>query len=116
MKKILTAILLLVSIQVSLCQHIFKETFTKSERPSKENIRIAVSDDLGNEGYLPVCIIKGKTDGPVFTIVAGVHGFEYPPIVATQQLMQEIILKDSQAQSSLFPLPIEVLFTVVLRM
>ncbi|GGB83330.1 succinylglutamate desuccinylase/aspartoacylase family protein [Dyadobacter sediminis] len=39
---------------------------------------------------LPVKIIKGKMDGPVFSIVAGIHGYEYPPIMAVQQIMAEI--------------------------
>ena len=38
---------------------------------------------------VPISIIKGKTKGPVFTIVAGVHGYEYPPIVATQAILKE---------------------------
>lgn len=40
--------------------------------------------------YMPVTIISGKEKGPVFTIVAGIHGFEYPPITAVQELIKEI--------------------------
>lgn len=40
--------------------------------------------------YLPLSIVKGNQDGPVFTIVAGIHGYEYPPIVATQELLKEL--------------------------
>ncbi|MBZ4035495.1 succinylglutamate desuccinylase/aspartoacylase family protein [Flavobacterium sp. 17A] len=40
--------------------------------------------------YMPVTIISGKEKGPVFTIVAGIHGFEYPPISAVQELIKEI--------------------------
>ncbi len=89
MKKILQALLLIV-FQLSLAQNTFKASFENSIRPSKEQIRIDVFDDLGNTGYLPVSIVKGSTKGPIFTIIAGVHGFEYPPIIATQQLLQEI--------------------------
>lgn len=71
-------------------QRDFKDAFTNNLRPSTENIRITINDEFGNQGHLPISIVKGKTDGPVFTIVAGVHGFEYPPIVATQELMKEI--------------------------
>jgi len=39
---------------------------------------------------LPVKVIKGKADGPVFSIIAGIHGYEYPPIMAVQQIMAEI--------------------------
>lgn len=39
---------------------------------------------------LPVKVIKGKTAGPVFSIIAGIHGYEYPPVIAVQQMMTEI--------------------------
>lgn len=67
-------------------------------------MRIDLKDELGNEGHLPISIVKGKTDGPVFTIVAGVHGFEYPPIVATQELMQEI--KPEELSGTIIFIPI----------
>ncbi|MFC0779931.1 succinylglutamate desuccinylase/aspartoacylase family protein [Flavobacterium sp. HJSW_4] len=40
--------------------------------------------------YMPVTIFSGKEKGPVFTIIAGIHGYEYPPIVAVQELIKEI--------------------------
>lgn len=40
--------------------------------------------------YMPVTILSGKEKGPVFTIIAGIHGFEYPPIAAVQELIKEI--------------------------
>ncbi|WP_111596958.1 succinylglutamate desuccinylase/aspartoacylase family protein [Chitinophaga skermanii] len=39
---------------------------------------------------MPVRVIKGIEPGPTFAIVAGIHGYEYPPIMATQQIMQSI--------------------------
>ncbi|MEO9894428.1 succinylglutamate desuccinylase/aspartoacylase family protein [Aurantibacter sp.] len=90
MSKYLTIFLMLFSIYSGTSQNNFQEIFKNDIRPSKENLRIDVEDELGNKGYLPISIIKGKKDGPVFTIVAGVHGFEYPPIMATQELLQEI--------------------------
>lgn len=40
--------------------------------------------------YLPLTMITGKEKGPVFSIVAGIHGYEYPPIIAVQELIREI--------------------------
>ncbi|MHC0445475.1 succinylglutamate desuccinylase/aspartoacylase family protein [Flavobacterium sp. 3-218] len=40
--------------------------------------------------YMPVTIISGKEKGPVFTVIAGIHGYEYPPISAVQELIKEI--------------------------
>ncbi len=68
----------------------FKNSFQTNARPSAENLCIPFEDDSGNEGNLPITIFKGITAGPVFTIVAGVHGFEYAPIMAVQELLQEI--------------------------
>jgi len=90
MSKIPFILLILFSIHSAIAQNNFQDIFNDTKRPLKENIRIDVSDEFNNQGYLPVSIVKGKTDGPVFTIIAGVHGFEYPPIMATQELMREI--------------------------
>lgn len=88
-KGIILSIGLLFVIQ-SKAQDNFQTTFPKVQPGTSQNIRIAVSDSLGNQSYLPVSILKGKEEGPVFTMIAGVHGFEYPPIIATQALLQEI--------------------------
>lgn len=68
----------------------FETSFSNNPRPSREDIRIPLIDSLGNEGVLPISILKGKTEGLVFTMVAGVHGFEYPPIMGVQELLQEL--------------------------
>jgi predicted deacylase len=88
--KLISTVFILFSIYSGIAQKNFQEVLSSEIRPLRENIRIYVTDELGNEGHLPIAILKGKTNGPVFTIVAGVHGFEYPPIVATQELMREI--------------------------
>jgi uncharacterized protein len=40
--------------------------------------------------FVPVTVFHGASDGPVLALTAGVHGFEYPPIVAAQQLLGRI--------------------------
>ncbi len=94
MSKTLLIFLLLFSGHSAISQNSFQNTLHEDSRPLKKNIRIDITDELGNKGYLPVSIIKGKSDGPVFTIVAGVHGFEYPPIIAIQELMTEIKIEE----------------------
>ncbi|MDF7815822.1 M14 family metallopeptidase [Hymenobacter sp. YC55] len=39
---------------------------------------------------VPVTVFHGRRPGPVLGIIAGVHGYEYPPILAAQQLAREI--------------------------
>ncbi|MEL6559814.1 MAG: succinylglutamate desuccinylase/aspartoacylase family protein [Bacteroidota bacterium] len=82
--------LLLTVSQVSYSQNQFQVAFEQQGRRSVTQLKINFDDTLGNQTYLPISIIKGAKNGPVFTIVAGVHGFEYPPIVAVQQLLNEI--------------------------
>ena len=90
MFKNLLTLLLLTSLATVKSQNQFQSSFKNITRASIDNFRIDFQDDKGNKIYLPISIIKGKNDGPVFTMVAGVHGFEYPPIVAAQELMKEI--------------------------
>ncbi|MFS4469359.1 succinylglutamate desuccinylase/aspartoacylase family protein [Maribacter sp. 2210JD10-5] len=104
MKKIVLISLLVLVSHFIEAQKTFQEVFSNNTRPLIKNIRIDVADTLGNQGHLPVSVVKGKTDGPVFTIVAGVHGFEYPPIVAVQELMQEI--KPEELSGTIIFIPI----------
>lgn len=90
MSRITLSCLIFFVAQFISAQNDFQKAFNSKSTSTKENIRIAFFDDLGNTGHLPISIIKGKTQGPVFTIIAGVHGYEYPPIVATQEILKEI--------------------------
>lgn len=95
---------MLFVLNFTLAQNAFQKAFHSKNSATKENIRIAFFDDTGNSAQLPITIIKGVKEGPVFTIVAGVHGYEYPPIVATQALMNEIDSK--QLKGTLIMIPI----------
>ncbi len=103
MRIILTYLSLFVA-SVAVSQNDFQRALDNNTRPNRENIRIDFMDDMGNSGHIPISILKGKSEGPVFTIVAGVHGFEYPPIVATQALMKEIDLE--QLNGTIIVIPI----------
>ena len=90
MRKLTISFLIIFLTQFVFTQNSFQKVFNSKNKSTKENIRIEFSDALGNSGHLPISIIKGKTQGPVFTIVAGIHGYEYPPIMATQEILKEI--------------------------
>lgn len=104
MRVLLPYLFIFFVTNVALSQNAFQSAFNNNTRPSREDIRIDFSDELGNAGQLPIAIIKGKEEGPVFTIVAGVHGFEYPPIIATQELMKEIDV--NQLKGTIIVIPI----------
>ncbi|MEL6191346.1 MAG: succinylglutamate desuccinylase/aspartoacylase family protein [Bacteroidota bacterium] len=40
--------------------------------------------------FIPISIFHGSKEGPVLGITAGVHGYEYPPIMASQELIHQI--------------------------
>jgi predicted deacylase len=42
------------------------------------------------EIQLPVTVINGIRPGPVLALTAGIHGYEYPPIIALQRLRGQI--------------------------
>jgi predicted deacylase len=48
--------------------------------------------DLG-DATIPLTIFNGAKDGPVLALIAGNHGYEYPPILALQKLRPEINAK-----------------------
>ena len=104
MTKSILLVFVALWLQPIAAQNRFQEVFKSDNRPLRENLRITFEDPLGNSGYLPITILKGSTEGPVFTIVAGVHGFEYPPIVASQELLQEIEV--SELKGTLIVIPI----------
>ena len=59
------------------------------EPGTKKHFTIPISDSE-NKSEIPVTIFHGSTSGPVLGITAGVHGFEYAPILAGQRLIKEI--------------------------
>lgn len=88
--KIFALLVVLFSTLSLIGQSSFETAYSEGTWPSVKNLQIDFYDDEKNETFLPISIIKGKKEGPVFTMVAGVHGYELPPIVAVQELLQEI--------------------------
>jgi len=44
----------------------------------------------GPEIQIPITIINGAKGGPVLALTAGIHGYEYPPILALQRLRKQV--------------------------
>ncbi|WP_417559106.1 succinylglutamate desuccinylase/aspartoacylase family protein [Mesoflavibacter zeaxanthinifaciens] len=93
-----------MSVHLLMAQNGFIERITSETGSFKDDMVIDFKDGLGHEGYLPISILKGETDGPVFTVVAGVHGYEYPPIVATQSIVKSIDLKTLKGTLIVIPI------------
>jgi len=47
---------------------------------------IAVPEMMGVGTGIPVTVIRGAKPGKTLALVAGIHGYEYPPIIATYRL------------------------------
>jgi predicted deacylase len=47
---------------------------------------LAVPDGVDPGTRIPVTVVHGAKPGPVLALVAGTHGYEYPPILALQRL------------------------------
>ncbi len=82
----------LFSLMMILPFYVKSQNMNELLNKSKENrIEGKVNFEVNSDKtYIPYTILKGEKEGPVFTIIGGIHGYEYPPIVATQELMHEI--------------------------
>ena len=57
---------------------------------SREDFRIPVPDGSDGATFIPVTVIHGARPGKVLAVVAGMHGFEFAPILAAEQLAERI--------------------------
>jgi len=71
-------------------QESLEDILSQSTRQSRYKIEVDITDNEGNRSSIPIAIFKGEQEGPTVTVLAGVHGYEYPPIIACQDLIQEI--------------------------
>ncbi|MEX0290287.1 MAG: succinylglutamate desuccinylase/aspartoacylase family protein [Flavobacteriaceae bacterium] len=56
---------------------------------SKKHFQIPITDGKDST-FIPVTVFHGTKKGPVLGITAGIHGYEYPPILAAQKLNHQI--------------------------
>jgi len=76
----------------SMWAHANIGSFTK-DLPVGERTDLRVGIPAGEtdpETFIPVSVIKGASPGPTVLMVAGVHGYEFAPILAAQRLADEI--------------------------
>ena len=70
------------------------KTFTIGSIESKSGEKVSgsliIENGVDKGTFIPITIINGAKPGPVLTLVAGVHGTEYVPIISLQQLSNEI--------------------------
>lgn len=72
-------------------QPALRETLQTMEPGKRWDTRIPVAASEDQPGtFIPVTLIKGASPGPTLLIVAGVHGFEFAPILAAERLAEEV--------------------------
>lgn len=57
---------------------------------ARKDLRIPVPAGVDGETFIPVTIIHGRQPGKVLAMVAGVHGFEFAPILAAERLAERV--------------------------
>lgn len=57
---------------------------------TRASAALPVTGPDGIDTVLPVTVIRGAEDGPTLALIAGTHGYEYPPITALQRLRTEL--------------------------
>ena len=61
-----------------------------AERGERVSDTIGIADAVDDGTELPVTVVHGASPGPVLGLIAGNHGYEYPPILALQRLRKRI--------------------------
>ena len=54
------------------------------------SFKVKVEVEENNDCFIPITVINGRHKGKVLALSAGVHGFEYPPILALYRLKDKI--------------------------
>lgn len=86
-KIILSLLILASSYALAQQPFAFQNEFVKPG--TKGHFKILVISKTDST-FIPVTIFHGSKPGAVLGITAGIHGYEYPPILAAQQLNQQI--------------------------
>jgi predicted deacylase len=56
----------------------------------KSGFIVVPAGNDGPEHKIPITVINGKKAGPVLALIAGVHGYEYPPVLALQRVGKKL--------------------------
>jgi predicted deacylase len=90
-KSGIVLLMLLLNFSFLSAQKTFKvgEVTSRPGEKSSGFIIVPAGNDCG-EIKIPVTVINGTKEGPVLALVAGTHGYEYPPILAMARLSQVV--------------------------
>ena len=95
-EQIMTALskVFLFSMLSAVHLYVSADDFTVGEItvPRGEQVSgfISVPDGMDEGTTIPVTVVHGASDGPVLALIAGIHGYEYPPITALQAMRTQV--------------------------
>ncbi len=81
---------LLSSFAVQAQSQVFTVGPVEAGRGEKASGYIMIPEGVDEGTTIPVSVIHGERPGPVLALIAGVHGYEYPPVTALQNIRREI--------------------------
>ena len=94
--KKLVILIGIISILITITSQTFSQKAlkvgeVKAEPGEKKSgfIMVPAGKD-GPETNIPITIINGKKTGPTLALVAGIHGYEYPPILALVRIKKKL--------------------------
>ncbi len=75
----------------ALAQEIFRIADYTVDVGSRNDLRVNVPEGQNDSAtFIPITVINGAKKGPTVLMVAGVHGYEYAPILAAGSLAESI--------------------------
>jgi hypothetical protein len=95
-EQIMTALskVFLFSVLSTLHLHASADDFTLGEITVPRGERVSgfinVPEGADEGTKIPVTVVHGASDGPVLALIAGIHGYEYPPITALQAMRTQV--------------------------
>ncbi|MBP6575991.1 MAG: succinylglutamate desuccinylase/aspartoacylase family protein [Chryseobacterium sp.] len=97
--------LLAVFISLSVSAQNLKLKKILSEKGTvKDTVFTLQTRDKTASVDIPITFIKGEKKGPTFTIIAGIHGMEYPTIMSLLELRKEIDPKKLRGNLIIIPI------------
>lgn len=104
MKKSSLALILLFIFQAASGQNSVLKDILYREKSTVTDSLFTVSTTDKVQVEIPITLISGAEKGPTFTIIAGIHGMEYPTIMSLLELRREIDPKKLNGNLIIIPI------------
>lgn len=81
---------LLSSLAVQVQSQVFTVGPIEAKQGEKVSGYITIPEGVDDGTTIPVTVIHGNRTGPILALIAGVHGYEYPPVTALQNVRHDL--------------------------